>query len=183
MDQEFNPKEIRLILGIGNPGESYTRTYHNIGILFVSSLSEALCPETKFKDHASGLFEYKRCLGALLARSLVFMNQSGKSASRAQKLAGGESDSMLIVHDDSDLAIGSYKLSFDRGSAGHHGIDSVVAALGTSEFWRLRIGIREPENSSSAGDFVLQKIAPDHEERFEKLFQELVGVVTSEKNS
>jgi PTH1 family peptidyl-tRNA hydrolase len=102
------------------------------------------------------------------------MNLSGKAASDALSYFKIPSTELLIVHDDSDLSIGTYKLAYDRGAGGHHGVESIVDHLNTQSFWRGRIGIR-PETAPSlprpkAGDFVLHPIRPSDIEIFSRVF-------------
>ncbi|HXF44453.1 MAG TPA: aminoacyl-tRNA hydrolase [Candidatus Paceibacterota bacterium] len=171
MQEKFNPKEIELVIGLGNPGEEYENTYHNVGCLFVDYITENLPKTANYK----------------FIKSSVFMNESGKFVKK-------EVDSflkfteliyrrgkILIVHDDSDLVLGQYKLSFGSGSAGHKGVESVINALGTKDFWRLRIGIRDAKpretlrktTRKKAGEFVLQKISSANKKILEKVFEEV----------
>ena len=94
--------------------------------------------------------------------------------------ANAKSEELLVVHDDSDITIGNYKLSFDRGAAGHHGIESIQAVLKTNNFWRLRIGIRPAVKSEKAqakrqkaGEFVLKKISSANKKIIERTFDEI----------
>ncbi len=93
------------------------------------------------------------------------MNKSGKAVAEAKKRFKVKSEEILIIHDDSDIELGKYKFSFGRGSAGHKGIESIIKALKTKNFWRLRIGIRSKKvglsaeaRRAKAEDFVLKKI-------------------------
>jgi PTH1 family peptidyl-tRNA hydrolase len=148
MTPEFKPETIKLIVGLGNPGTRYAHTYHNAGRIAVRALSDA--PETGFAT------------GHRFLVPNTFMNESGSAVKRALRV---KPKALLVVHDDADLPLGSYRLSFARGAAGHHGVESVIRALGTKEFWRLRIGVRPlsaegPEGSrarrAKADTFVLR---------------------------
>lgn len=108
------------------------------------------------------------------------MNHSGVFAAKMLKKQNVKPENLLVVHDDSDLKIGAYKLVFGRGAAGHHGVESVQAALKTKNFWRLRIGVR-PERKADlpaeaprakAGEFVLKKISAGHRKLLERVFEE-----------
>lgn len=153
---------LKLIIGLGNPGPEYADTYHNVGGWFTQRL----------KDYRDSLQWIPADL--LLLISSAYVNESGKFVAREMKKTGAKPDQLLVVHDDSDLEIGKYKLSFGRGAAGHHGVESVQAALKTKEFWRLRIGIR-PQNEKvrqKAEKFVLKKITPADKKILEKVFEE-----------
>lgn len=144
----------RLIIGLGNPDKKYSNTYHNVGFLFIDHLNKTL-PDV------------------LAVKSDVYMNESGKFVFKVLKKYNARPDSLLIVHDDSDLKVGQYKLVFDRGAAGHHGVESVQAAIKTNDFWRLRIGIRPPEEKirQKAEKFVLKKISAGHKKLLEEVFE------------
>ncbi len=156
---KVNPYKIKLIIGLGNPGKKYEKTYHNIGVLFIEYLAE--------NGHAD----------AELVKPNVFMNQSGPMVAKLLKKSGAKPEEILIVHDDSDIELGKYKLSFGRSSAGHKGVESVIQSLGTKNFWRLRIGIRKVSNvrhqvlRKKAEKIVLKKINKEDWRVLEKVFQ------------
>lgn len=185
MEEKRNPrgakrphKEIKMIAGIGNPGEEYRFTYHNAGLLFLSFLEELSSAGAKQKTHSSKTFTYDKKDGLpILVTSLVFMNESGSAIQKAARFFRIPHESLLIVHDDADLPLGEYQLAFDRGSAGHNGIRSVIASLGTQSFWRLRIGIRgeNPERGRQrAEDFVLKKISAEDLSALEYAFRSAI---------
>jgi len=154
-----NPYGIKLIIGLGNPGKEYEKTYHNVGFLAIDFLA-------------------KNPPAAKLLKSGGYMNQSGSFVAKASKKYGVKPDEILIVHDDSDIELGKYKVSFGRGSAGHRGIDSIIKSLGTKNFWRLRIGIgRQIANREAqivkrkAKEFVLKKITKKDLEILEQVFK------------
>ena len=109
------------------------------------------------------------------------MNESGKSVAAAVKKFSSSPKDILVVHDDSDIPLGNFKFSLDRGPAGHRGIVSIIEALGTQAFARLRIGIRVREGK--AGDFVLKKVSPRNKAILSSLYKELrENVITNEKS-
>lgn len=135
--------KVKLVIGLGNPGKEYEKTYHNIGFLTVNFLTENI-PYSKF------------------LKSDVFMNQSGDFVKKTLKKYKIRPEELMIIHDDSDIELGKYKLSFGRASAGHNGVESIIQSLKTKNFWRLRIGIRKISNNSKrtkAGELVLRKIS------------------------
>ncbi|MEK7464396.1 MAG: hypothetical protein AAB617_01310 [Patescibacteria group bacterium] len=140
MQDKFNPSAIKAIIGLGNPGTEYDNTYHNAGAIFIDILSK-IKPEKRFK------------------KTNGFMNESGADVKKILRLLGARTQDLLLVHDDSDLELGQYKISYGSGSAGHNGVASVIDVLGTKDFWRLRIGIRNDKTTrQKAGGFVLKKI-------------------------
>ncbi len=149
-------QDIKLIIGLGNPGKEYEKTCHNAGFLFIDYLND------------------KQPIKIKTLKSNVFMNESGIFIAKILKKTGLKPEEILIVHDDSDIELGKYKISFGRGSAGHNGAESVIKSLKTKNFWRLRIGVRPPEKESrkKAGDFVLKKISWGNSAILEKVFEE-----------
>ena len=158
MKTPFHPSSIRLIAGIGNPETKYANTYHNAGLQFLSFLSE------EAKKGSSSL--------PLLFSSPVSMNLSGSPIQKVLAMRSISPRDMLLVHDDSDLPLGKYRISFGSSSAGHRGAESVIEALGTNEFYRLRFGIRDPvfHHRKRAEHFVLHSISPEHAKALRKAF-------------
>ncbi len=163
----------RLIVGLGNPGGKYDRTYHNVGFSFLGHLTEDA--PSHWQAVKGKNFEYSELGNFILIKPLVFMNDSGKAVKAALKYFSNKTkikpQEILIVHDDSDIELGKYKLSFGRGAAGHRGVESIIKTLGSDQFWRLRIGIRKMNLRKKAGDFVLKKISPVDRRILEKIFR------------
>ena len=121
--------DIRLIVALGNPGKAYDHTYHNAGFLFVDYLQELPAIPSPLSK-------------LTLRKTDVYMNQSGSSVKKMLEKSHIDPENLLIVHDDSDLPLGTYKIVFGRGSAGQKGVQDIMHMLTTKDFWRLRIGIR-----------------------------------------
>lgn len=149
-----------LVAGLGNPGERYERTRHNLGRMVVAELAA----------RAGERFRKVRFVPAetaevregdervVLARSLRYYNESGPVyASLARKLGVGP-ERIVAVHDDIDLAFGALRVKLGGSTAGNHGLDSLVAALRTPGFHRVRIGIGRPPGRQDPADFVLEPI-------------------------
>lgn len=166
---------IKLIVGIGNPGEKYEFTHHNTGLLFISFINENNKERLNFKTYKSGEFSYAKLGDIFIAHSLAFMNNSGGAIFGIMKFLNVKPKEVLIVHDDSDILLGKYKICFGRGAAGHRGISSIIERIGTKSFWRLRIGIRKTVlgEVKKAGSFVLKKISRDDRKKFAELFREI----------
>ncbi len=146
----------RILIGLCNPGEEYSKTYHNIGGLFIDYLASSL--DVRLKK--TRRFEYARHGGLIVVKSASYMNQSGATVAAALKYFETPPQELLVVHDDSDLTVGNYRLSVGQNPAGHHGVESVIGSLRTKDFYRLRIGVRPVSEAKrrKAGDFVLHKI-------------------------
>lgn len=140
-----------LIVGLGNMGEKYEKTYHNIGFLAVDNLAQKLSLTQKtlqlpirwsFRKIRGIIYESQ---DVILAKPSCYMNESGGVVSSLVKHYAAPIDHLIIIHDDSDIILGNFKLKFGGSSGGHRGIESIVQSLGTQQFWRLKIGIR-PEH-------------------------------------
>lgn len=112
------------------------------------------------------------------------MNLSGGFVKKVLKKRGLKSEELLVVHDDSDLELGRYKVSFGRGSAGHKGAESVIKALGTKNFSRLRVGIRKNESGirQKAEKLVLKKISRKDKRTLEETFAEIALILPESSN-
>lgn len=144
----------KLLIGLGNPGPDYRLTYHNAGSLFIDFLSDG----KNFKK-APDLI-YTKVGEVILIKSPYFMNESGLAVKKALQYFKAKPEETLIIHDDSDLMMGEYKVSFGRGDAGHNGIRSIVEVCHTDTFHRLRLGVRKETLGPrlKAGEFVLKEM-------------------------
>ncbi len=145
-----------LVVGLGNPGERYCRTRHNIGFRVIDVLAE-----TNGIRLSNGDREIRwgigRIAGArtILAKPLGYMNRSGSPVRRLLEQHGIGRETLLVVHDDIDLALGRLKIKKKGGDGGHRGIRSLIDALGHGLFARLRIGIGRPAADVDVADYVL----------------------------
>lgn len=145
-----------LIAGLGNPGEKFIKTRHNIGFLVLDKLQEG----GDFADWAKNKTNICLCSWGTIAnqkieliKPITFMNDSGRAVAYASKKNNIDIQNIYIVHDDIDLPLGQIKISKTRGSAGHKGVESIIKALKTNDFFRFRIGIQpikgKPKNVES----------------------------------
>jgi aminoacyl-tRNA hydrolase len=154
-----------IVVGLGNPGAEYDNTYHNAGWLAIDAWMVAAAKATgdgeppTLKNYKK-LFDFAEVGDMVFVKPLTYMNESGKAVREALKKFGTKPENLMVVHDDSDIVIGNYKISFARNSAGHKGVQSIIDALKTKSFTRVRIGIR-PANETKrkkAGEFALKQI-------------------------
>ncbi|MEM9613350.1 MAG: aminoacyl-tRNA hydrolase [Actinomycetota bacterium] len=148
-----------LIVGLGNPGEQFEGTRHNVGAAVVDALAaraETRLRKTKARALAAGvLMSDKR---VVLAFPQTFMNNSGEAVRLLVQSYGlQEPDHIVIVHDELDLDAGRLRLKAGGGLAGHNGLRSITSHLGTTEYVRLRIGVGRPPISQSGSDWVLRR--------------------------
>lgn len=158
---------IRLMVGLGNPGPEYAPTRHNVGQWFL----DALAARNGGRFHAEHKFHGLLCRLSLAGRELrllkptTFMNHSGQSVAAVVRYFGIPSERILIAHDELDLPVGTLRLKQGGGHAGHNGLRDIIAALGTRDFWRLRIGIDHPQDRARVVGYVLGRASKDDEER------------------
>ena len=146
-----------LIVGLGNPGEQYRSTRHNIGFLVVDQLIKKWGGEA-FQEkwqalHAPASFRRKKLH---IIKPLTFMNRSGKAVVQYYRFFKIIPDQLLVVHDDLDMTPGRIKLVKGGGAGGHNGIKSIVETLGTADFYRLKIGIGRPGKGGIHPDFPVE---------------------------
>jgi len=149
---------MKLIIGLGNPGKDYENTRHNVGYMIVDRFRKI------------GLSK-----GVMVKKSDVFMNSSGEFVKKITELYPLSSNSLYIVHDDLDIPLGSYKIQFGRGPKDHNGLKSVDEALGTDQYWHVRVGIENRAQSSevSGYDYVLQNFSDEERIILKMVVQEV----------
>ena len=165
-----------LAIGLGNPGADYKNTYHNAGARALDAIAASLVRGSALRwDTHKKLFTCAEAGGLIFVKPLTFMNVSGAAVREAARKFRIPPERIILFHDDSDLPLGTWKISRGRGAAGHHGVESAIAALGTNGFTRVRIGIR-PANErvrSRAGTFVLRKVTKSADAILKKTFSEI----------
>jgi PTH1 family peptidyl-tRNA hydrolase len=148
-----------LVVGLGNPGEKYDGTRHNVGAEVVELLAERHGARLKATKQAALVSELRIGDQMLVAAfPQTFMNDSGRSVRDLVKRHGIEDvEHILVVHDELDLEVGAAKLKRGGGLAGHNGLKSLKQHLHTADFLRLRIGIGRPPGRQSVSDYVLRR--------------------------
>lgn len=185
---------MRLLVGLGNPGERYEKTRHNVGFLILDELKNKITNDQLSIINQDNNFQYKKDLKSeilnlksiLLAKPQTFMNDSGVAVSKILNFYSLTPSDLYVVHDDLDIELGEYKIQFGKGPKVHNGVNSIEEHLGTHDFWRVRIGIEnrhlEIQNPNTkiqktkGQEYVLQKFAGDE---FATL-QKVITVATKE---
>ena len=171
-----------VIVGLGNPGEQYDSTRHNAGRMAVQYFAKQMKfgefrEDKKAKAHVGSGLVGKIAVALVLPDT--FMNKSGSALLKFVKSAKA-AERLVVVYDDLDLPLGKMKLSFDRGSGGHKGLESVMRALKTKKFTRIRIGVspstasgalRKPEGEKVVVNFILTKFRPHELEEVKQIFK------------
>jgi peptidyl-tRNA hydrolase, PTH1 family len=136
------------VVGLGNPGDRYARTRHNVGFE-VAALAAERWGLPRAKKRYAGLFTEGRTDHTRVALLLpqTYMNDSGKSVGPARGSLGVGLDRVLVVHDEIDLPFGRVEARIGGGLAGHNGLKAVKAGLGSGEFWRVRVGVGRPDST------------------------------------
>lgn len=154
---------MKLLIGLGNPGEKYEKTRHNVGVMLV--------------DRAGGALDAQQEGGAgwKALRLKCFMNDSGIEVRQAMNFFKVEPKDLIIVHDDLDIKLGEFKIQHGKGPYGHNGILSIERELGTKDFTRVRIGIenRDPENRVAGVEYTLQNFTSEEFDTIEKVFTQI----------
>ena len=176
-----------LVVGLGNPGPRYALTRHNAGFLVIDALS--LTPLAKgrrvvpFQARFEGQFAELELGGQHvgLLKPETFMNASGRSVLAATSALKLEPASLLVVHDELDIAFGELRLKAGGGDGGHRGIRSISAELRTPDYGRLRVGIGRPppDFQGDIADFVLQAASPEEQVGLASVLERASEVVES----
>ena len=174
---ESKRNDAKIIIGLGNPGKQYENTYHNVGIMSIVEISQ-INPDD-YRAAGKKPFKYYKSPSAIFVIPEVFMNESGIAVKSALDYFGLGANDIIIIHDDSDQEIGNWKVVKSGSSGGHNGINSIISHLGTTDFIRIKIGIRgSPANKNDktlkAGDFVLDKINKEDSEKLSKTIEEII---------
>ena len=152
-----------LVAGLGNPGREYAHTRHNVGWMVVDELARR--HGASWKGKFSGRLAELRIDDHRIAllKPETFMNESGRSVGAAARFFKLEPDAVLVVHDEIDLEPGRLQARRGGGLAGHNGLRSIAAHLGTQDFLRLRVGVGRPGRGDprKASDYVLSDFAPE----------------------
>ena len=177
----MNTSSIKLIVGLGNPGEKYAKTRHNAGFLFLDQLLQQY----------GGTFKLdKNCLG-LVAKTTIadqeirllkpdtFMNLSGNSVRAASGYYKISLDQILVVHDELDLDPGIARFKLDGGHGGNNGLRDIIQKMSSKEFARLRIGIGHPGVGKDVSNYVLKQASKSDQLEIEKAIDEALRLITT----
>jgi PTH1 family peptidyl-tRNA hydrolase len=166
-----------LIAGLGNPGKEYENTRHNVGFLTIDKIAEEVGVKITKKGFQSlynlGQFEESKIL---LLKPQTYMNNCGNALREAREFYKIDTDKIIVIHDEIDLPLGRIKLKKDGGSAGHNGIKSIIANIGSNNFARVRVGVGKPYDKNNVIKHVLSGFSK--EER-----QQLPEVIESARDS
>lgn len=187
----FTLTETKLIVGLGNVGAEYAKTRHNAGFLFADKLAEVLSEGAEW--HTKGDFKAEYVViqpttanglqqNLVVAKPTTMMNNSGEAVQAIASFYRLKPAEILVAHDDMDVPIGGFKIQFDKGPKVHNGVDSVERMLGTTGFWRLRIGIENREVKGNKGipglKYALQRFGEEELISVDATFNKILGSFT-----
>lgn len=152
---------MKLLAGLGNPGNKYDKTRHNIGFMVIDALADE-----KWQGNKNLQSSVAHRAHTVLIKPQTFMNKSGLAVSAAAHFYQVDLADLIVIHDDLDLPFGKLRIQKGGYSAGHKGIESITTTLGSQDFIRLRIGVGRPNENEEIEDFVL---SPFSKEEFKKL--------------
>ncbi|MGE5558527.1 MAG: aminoacyl-tRNA hydrolase [Bacillota bacterium] len=151
-----------LVAGLGNPGARYKKTRHNVGFLVLDALREEGSPGGWSRVYGAWVRKYS--MGGksiLLAKPRMFMNFSGPPLKKIMERYMLSPEQLLVVHDDLDMPPGRLRFKRGGGAGGHRGAASIIAALCTGDFVRLKVGIGRPPEGAESGDYVLAEMTAE----------------------
>ena len=170
----------RLIVGLGNPGETYRDTRHNIGFMVLDEIARRMGAAFREEKRWSGMVA--KFTGGYLLKPLTFMNDSGRSVQSVGHFYKASPAQTLVVYDDVDLPLGRLRFRTSGSAAGHNGIRSLIASLGSDEFPRLKVGI-SPADGRPAGErmvgHVLGKFRDEEQPALQTVIQRAADAVLS----
>ncbi|MEK7645798.1 MAG: aminoacyl-tRNA hydrolase, partial [Patescibacteria group bacterium] len=174
-------------IGIGNPDPQYQQTRHNVGFMFLDYLAKKVDTNSFAEDKKMNALVSKSKIEktiVVLAKPLCYVNKSGEVVAKLARFYKIKPKNVVVVQDDLDIEFGSFKNSFEKNSGGHKGIESVIKALKTNKFYRLRIGTSvralekarlqsDKKRDAFVVDFVLAKFSPKEQDVIKKMFPKI----------
>jgi PTH1 family peptidyl-tRNA hydrolase len=150
---------MKLIVGLGNPGNQYEKTRHNAGFMAIDVLLERFGFQKEDRDSKSQLY-FSKVDGekVLFLKPLTFMNLSGQALSEVMNYYKIKIQDVFVIYDDKDLPVGKFRFRSNGSPGGHNGIKNIISHVGTENFNRLRIGVGTPVNGIKIIDWVLMKL-------------------------
>lgn len=172
---------IKLFVGLGNPGDKYEGTRHNAGFWFIDTIAaqtnSKLTADAKMFGIVGKFDTGVSIKDVWLLKPTTFMNGSGKAVAALASYYKILPNEILVIHDELDLPTGSAKLKFGGGHGGHNGLRDIHAALGTADYWRLRLGIGHPGDKNEVVNYVLKAPTKAEHDALQASIHEVCGVV------
>ncbi len=166
---------MKIIVGLGNPGQRYEMTRHNVGFRLVEKLARKLGAD--FRNSSSMQCDYARLKAIghdiVIVKPLTYMNLSGQSVQKVLHWYKAAPQDLLVVHDDVSLPLGRLRFQKGGGAGGQHGVESIIECLsGNKGFDRLKLGVGPDPGGATRGDYVLSTFPPGQAEIIEKIYEQ-----------
>jgi PTH1 family peptidyl-tRNA hydrolase len=173
-----------LVVGLGNPGEEYAATRHNVGFMVADELARRAGAKFSLDKKSRAMVTSLRMGGTgpnsialIVAKPLTYMNLSGGPTSALAKYYSVEPTDVIVIHDELDLPYGTVKLKRGGGSAGHNGLKDLTKALATPDYVRIRVGIGRPTGSLDAAAYVLKPFSATERKELDMLIVDAADAV------
>ncbi len=185
---------MKLIFGLGNPGEKYLGTRHNLGFMVLDEYAKKhLGPDYVWEENEQSSSSSKKLKSLILkldeeirlVKPLTFMNNSGQAVSLVARYFKVKPDEVIVIHDDLDLQLGKIKVRAGGSAAGHHGVESIIEQLGSDSFIRVRLGIGNLRSHSgehqrvsfSAEKFVVEGFMSQESSKLKRMLKQAVNAL------
>ena len=174
----MNIDSIKLLVGLGNPGDKYEATRHNAGFWWIDQVAASTKSKLVLNSKLFGVVgKLKASNDVWLLKPTTFMNASGKAVAALANYYKITPAQILVIHDELDLPPETAKLKKGGGHGGHNGLKDIAAALGTPDFWRLRLGIGHPGDRNEVINFVLKAPLKDELTAINRCIDDSVNIL------
>ena len=172
-------RDIKAIIGLGNPGVRYAKTRHNIGFLVIDEFAQRYNASWQEKGEMAtatiSLFDHDPVQTILLVKPLTFMNSSGRVIPALAK-KGIKPEEIVVIHDELEKKLGGVSIRSGGSARGHNGLRSLISTMGPN-FWRLRFGIDRPEDKAQVSSYVLSSFSPAEQQELENLIDQAIDLL------
>lgn len=168
-----------LISGLGNPGDKYKHTRHNIGFLVIDEITKNLSPTNINNSNFQAIVQKE--ISNLYVKPQTFMNLSGESIISIAEYYNIANENIIIIHDDLDLAFGTVKFKIGGGHGGHNGLRSIDSHIG-KDYIRIRVGIGKPENKGDVANYVLSNFSKEEFIELENIISHVIKSISALKS-
>jgi PTH1 family peptidyl-tRNA hydrolase len=163
-------------VGLGNPGDEYAATRHNVGQMVIDNLAKRHNVKLSSHKSRSDIAAYKLGVGVdahsiILAKSKSYMNESGGPIKALATFYSVEPTNIIVLHDELDIPYAAIRAKVAGGDNGHNGLKSLTSSFGTADYFRVRLGIGRPMGQQDPGDFVLKQFSKEEKKDLEEFIE------------
>ena len=165
-----------LVVGLGNPGDEYAATRHNVGQMVIDHLAKRHSVKLSSHKSRTDIAAYKLGVGVdahpiILAKSKSYMNESGGPIKALASFYSVEPSNIIVLHDELDIPYAAIRTKVAGGDNGHNGLKSLTSSLGTADYFRVRLGIGRPMGQQDPGDFVLKQFSKEEKKTLDEFIE------------